>query len=231
MANQAMTNVRERARRQIICAAEEEFAAHGFDASTLESIAARAELPKSNVLYYFKSKRKLYDSVLEVVTQPLLEASRLLDAKELPEQALKAFIEAKFKIAIRHPNASSVFVKEMLHGGQRLPDASADALQQALRMNLDCLKSWMDRQLIKTMAPEQLLLFIWSTTQAYINFGWQASMLWGKSNHTDKGQKSALATLCRLILKGVSADTGEAAPTPHLLKSHPTDMIGDQVPY
>ena len=201
-----MSSIRERARRQILAAAEEEFAAHGFDATRLEAIAERAELPKSNVLYYFQSKRQLYDSVLDVVIQPLLEAARLLDANEKPEQSLKAFIQAKFRIAIRHPNASSVFVKEMLHGAKRLPETSAEALQQALHMNLECLRSWMERQLIATMAPEQLLLFIWSTTQAYINLGWQASVLWGQARQIDNDQQPAQDTLCRLILNGVDAE-------------------------
>lgn len=69
----------------------------------------------------------------------MLETSRLLDMNEKPGQPLKEFIQAKLRIAIRHPNASSVFVKEVLHGAKRLPQGSTEALQQALRMNLECL--------------------------------------------------------------------------------------------
>src|SRR5690554_5927914 len=57
--------IRERNRERILMAAEEEFSRKGFGATTVQNIADRADLPKSNVLYYFSNKKRIYYALMD----------------------------------------------------------------------------------------------------------------------------------------------------------------------
>ena len=48
----------------ILRSAEQEFADYGFKGASMNSIAQRAGIPRTNVHYYFKSKLELYIAVL-----------------------------------------------------------------------------------------------------------------------------------------------------------------------
>ena len=57
--------IRERNREAILQAAEQEFALHGYKGTTIQNIAERAGLPKSNVLYYFSNKKLMYSAMFQ----------------------------------------------------------------------------------------------------------------------------------------------------------------------
>ena len=166
-----MSSIRDRNLQLILEAASEEFAQHGFAAARVEAIATRAGLPRANVFYYFRKKQQLYTAVLDLVMEPLLLASRSLAPEDHPEHALPRYFKAKAEVARQHPHATRVWLKEMLHGGQRLPGERSEALRHSARQNLACLAQWMERGLIARTAPEHLLLFLWSTPLASFRFG------------------------------------------------------------
>ncbi|MEN8639781.1 TetR family transcriptional regulator C-terminal domain-containing protein [Pseudomonas sichuanensis] len=166
-----MSSIRDRNLQLILEAASEEFAQHGFAAARVDAIATRAGLPRANVFYYFRKKQQLYTAVLDLVMEPLLLASRSLAAEAHPEHALPRYFKAKAEVARQHPHATRVWLKEMLHGGQRLPGERSEALRHSARQNLACLAQWMERGLIARTAPEHLLLFLWSTPLASFRFG------------------------------------------------------------
>ena len=51
----------------ILSAAEKAFAQNGLKGTSVQQIADRAGLPKTNVLYYFKTKQELYMAVLQQI--------------------------------------------------------------------------------------------------------------------------------------------------------------------
>jgi len=62
------------ARSRILSAALEEFALHGAEAASTNSIAASASVAKGLVFHYFGSKTELYDAVLSVCRSCLTDA-------------------------------------------------------------------------------------------------------------------------------------------------------------
>ncbi|MEV0254092.1 TetR/AcrR family transcriptional regulator [Streptomyces sp. NPDC050732] len=86
-------------RAAILSAARELFLADGFDRSSVDAVAARAEVSKRTVYDYFGDKRTLLHAVVDVVGQSLITTIRrtlddtltdLTEAAEL-EDALVAF--------------------------------------------------------------------------------------------------------------------------------------------
>ena len=68
-----MSRIRQKNQDLIIEVACEQFATHGYAATKMADIAKAADIPKPNVFYYFSSKDKLYNAVLETVTQLYLK--------------------------------------------------------------------------------------------------------------------------------------------------------------
>ena len=57
--------IRRRNRALILAAAERIFAEKGYDGATTAAIAAAADLPKSNLHYYFPTKEAVYRAVID----------------------------------------------------------------------------------------------------------------------------------------------------------------------
>ncbi|QXH34000.1 TetR family transcriptional regulator C-terminal domain-containing protein [Pseudomonas muyukensis] len=165
-----MPSIRDRNQQLILNAASGEFARHGFAAARVDDIAARAGLPRANVFYYFGSKRLLYAAVLDLVMEPLLQATRGLRPQSLPEQSLPCYFKAKAEVARKHPDATRVWLKEMLHGARHVPASRTEAMRFSARQSLACLEHWMAQGLIAKVAPEHLLLFLWSAPLASFRF-------------------------------------------------------------
>lgn len=69
-----------RKRAAILCAARELFLADGFDRSSVDAIAARAEVSKRTVYDYFGDKQTLLQAVVDDVGQSLIATiGRILD--------------------------------------------------------------------------------------------------------------------------------------------------------
>lgn len=67
-----MQVLKEEIRRRILQAAREEFTARGFMQVSIRDIAGKAEVSKSNLARYFRSKDDLFEKVVE----PTLQAAR-----------------------------------------------------------------------------------------------------------------------------------------------------------
>ena len=78
--NHKEISIGELNRCKILNAAEKEFALHGYKGARVQQIANRAKLPKTNVLYYFKSKELLYMALLEDILRLPTSASSLLSS-------------------------------------------------------------------------------------------------------------------------------------------------------
>ena len=83
--------IRERNHEIILAAAEQEFALHGFRGATIQNIAERAELPKSNVLYYFSNKKKIYAAMFDDILARWNAVFSSVTVDDDPAEALASF--------------------------------------------------------------------------------------------------------------------------------------------
>lgn len=199
-----MPSIRQRNQRLILDAASQAFASKGYNATQTRDIAARAGVPKANLYYYFQSKEKLYTRVLMAFLEPLLAASAVLRASDDPHVALPAYIKARMRIVREHPHTSNVFSGELLHGAKQLPAVCRDLLQAEAQHNVECLSGWIARGLIAPVDPQHLMLFIWSATRTYTNFGWRMASLTGVHTPQADDYAAAAQTITRLVLHGAT---------------------------
>lgn len=93
----------EGTRGAILDAAMERFSEYGFDGSSVDAIAADAGVAKSLALYHFRTKRGLWEAVLEQRVKPLLQLVESFFG-EVEGGDLEEIVRARFALMQKHPH-------------------------------------------------------------------------------------------------------------------------------
>ncbi|WP_227368356.1 TetR/AcrR family transcriptional regulator [Halomonas sp. M20] len=196
------TQTRQRNEQRIFEAAECIFASHGYRGASVQAIAEEAGLPKSNVLYYVGSKRRLYVALLE---RMMARWNAMLDdisVEDDPAEVLEAFIHSKMELTRTHPQGSRLFAAEILQGAPFLQDYLRGELREWVQVRAEVFRQWADQGLMDPVDPVWLIFLIWSSTQHYADFEAQILGITDREalNEADYGRITAF--LCRVILQG-----------------------------
>ncbi|WP_406828188.1 TetR/AcrR family transcriptional regulator [Microbulbifer sp. ARAS458-1] len=194
--------IRERNRELILAAAEEEFARHGFRGATIQRIAERAALPKSNVLYYFSNKQRLYTALFETITGRWNAMLAAIKPEDDPAMTLARFIRAKVDMSRTHPQASRLFALEVIQGAPVLEGHLCTNVRDWVRDRAGVIQQWVDEGRMSPVDPVHLILLIWSSTQHYADFQAQILMIEDKVEYTREDFDHAARFLIEVILRG-----------------------------
>jgi len=188
---------------RILDAAQEVFAEHGFRGATVDEIAARAEMSKPNLLYYFKTKKLLYRAVLERTLVIWLEPLKQLNAANDPETEIRTYISRKLEASYRHPNASRVFAGEIQQGAPVLMDYLRGELRNLVRRKTKVIEQWIAAGKLAPIDPVHLLFMIWATTQHYADFAVQIRAVTNRKGLTKKDFEDIDAAVSAILLRGI----------------------------
>ncbi|MGY8664973.1 TetR/AcrR family transcriptional regulator [Bradyrhizobium sp. UFLA05-109] len=112
---------RERTRQEILDIAFEEFAENGLSGGNTDAIAARADVTKRLIFYYFNSKEELFIAVLEMAYAGMRAAEEDLHLEALaPEAAIRALAEFTFDYHQAHPQFVRLVSIENIHRGRHI---------------------------------------------------------------------------------------------------------------
>lgn len=195
-------NNREEVFVKILDAAEIEFGLKGYNGASLQHIAARAGLPKPNIIYYFQSKANLYKHVLD---QTLMGWNDLFDRATLeddPAEVLDSFIRVKLKQSFEKSVASRLFAMEVIGGANHIGDFLKEELRPWFMSRVDLLQGWMDAGKMQQRDPASLIYMIWATTQHYADFEAQILALNGTQSLTEEDLLRVGDTISDIILGG-----------------------------
>jgi AcrR family transcriptional regulator len=108
-------------RERILAAAAAEFAARGFDGTTVDRIAAHARVNKAMVYYHFASKTAVYREILRDVFRTVgVAVARVRQNAGPPEAQLRAYVRAVAEQAIARPHFPPLWLRELADGGRHL---------------------------------------------------------------------------------------------------------------
>ncbi|MFJ4158139.1 TetR family transcriptional regulator C-terminal domain-containing protein [Pseudomonas sp. NPDC089752] len=190
-------------RRVILNAASEAFAQQGYAATKLSVIASLASLPRSNVLYYFKSKANLYNGVLEDIAPGYLQACAPFQHDDEPLQALSRTVTSMIRLFEGRPCASKVLLQELKEGGRRMPGDFLERWASQARDNTAHIRRWVNSGQLAAVNPEHVLPSIWAIAQSCVNMGWHSA---GGSKHRID-YHAAMASSVRLLINGLAPTT------------------------
>ncbi|AEE22890.1 TetR/AcrR family transcriptional regulator [Paraglaciecola chathamensis] len=188
-------------RVKILAAAEKEFAIHGFKGTRVQHIADRAELPKTNILYYFKSKDGLYLALLQEILSLWNSSFDNAKAQDDPAQVLAAYIADKMEISRCRPDASKIFALEIINGAPNLSSFFKDQHSTWMNSRVAVIQQWIELGKLPEIDPYYLLFNIWASSQHYADFSAQITEL--KGHEMDQNEfANATKSLIKLILQG-----------------------------
>lgn len=201
--------IRERNRERIIAAAEQEFAQHGFRGATIQNIADRAELPKSNVLYYFSNKKRIYYALLDDILSRWNALFSEIRPEDDPAQVLEAFIRTKVEMSRRFPVASRLFAQEVIQGAPFLKDHLRTSMREWVRDRAGVIQQWIDDGRMAPVDPVKLIFLIWSSTQHYADFQFQILMVENKAEYEQRDFDHVADFLTTVILRGCGLEPSQ----------------------
>ncbi len=188
---------------KVLNAALELFSAYGFHGTRIEQIAERAELSKTNLLYYFSSKRALYEAVLHTILDIWLQPLRNLDAQSDPIVAIENYIRAKLLYSKEHPLASKLFCLEVVQGADILGELLNDELRALVESKADVIRTWIAEGRLAEIEPHHLLFSIWAITQHYADFSAQVDALTGRTLADPAFFEETVTNVRRIVMDGI----------------------------
>ncbi|MES3014153.1 MAG: HTH-type transcriptional regulator RutR [Pseudomonadota bacterium] len=190
-------------REAVLSAALGLFSRFGLHGTSVDQVAARAGVSKSNLLYYFANKEELYVCVLRELLDLWLAPLREFSAEQDPQQAIADYIRRKLVVSRDSPDASRLFCLEMIQGAPLLRDELDGELRSIVVHKSAVIQGWIDAGRLAPIDPEHLIFMIWATTQHYADFAVQVQALTGKTLADPAFFEQTVANVQAVVLRGV----------------------------
>jgi TetR/AcrR family transcriptional regulator len=190
-------------RSTIMDAALEFFSLYGIHGTSLDQVAERADVSKTNLLYYFPSKEGLYVAVLKGILDVWLAPLKALRADQEPLQAIREYIRLKLDVSRHHPQASRLFCLEMIQGAPLLKLELQGGLKALVDEKSAMIERWIAEGHIAAVEPHHLIFMLWATTQHYADFWVQVEAVTGKTLDDEAFFQQTVDNVQRVIIDGI----------------------------
>ncbi|WP_413652344.1 HTH-type transcriptional regulator RutR [Pantoea sp. B65] len=190
-------------REAILVAALEFFSQFGIHGTSLDKVAERADVSKTNLLYYFPSKEELYIAVLKDILDVWLAPLRALRDDLQPLEAIGEYIRMKLVVSRDHPQASRLFCLEMLQGAPLLKGELEGALKALVDEKSAVIEGWIEQGRLAPVEPHHLIFMLWATTQHYADFATQVEAITGQTLSDDSFFDQTVENVQRMVIEGI----------------------------
>jgi len=179
------------------------FSRFGLHGTSVDQVAARAGVSKSNLLYYFANKEELYVCVLRDLLEVWLAPLREFSAEQDPQQVIADYIRRKLIVSRDSPDASRLFCLEIIQGAPLLRDELDRELRELVQHKSAVIQAWVDAGRLAPVDPQHLLFMIWATTQHYADFAVQVEAMTGQTLANPEFFERTVASVQAVVLRGV----------------------------
>ena len=190
-------------RNAILAAALEFFSQFGIHGTSLDKVAERADVSKTNLLYYFPSKEELYIAVLKDLLDVWLAPLRALRADQHPLEAIRDYIRLKLEVSRDHPQASRLFCLEMLQGAPLLKAELAGDLRHLVEDKAAVIEAWVVQGKLAAVQPHHLICKLWATTQHYADVSTQVEAITGQTLQDEQFFNQTVENVQRMVIEGI----------------------------
>jgi AcrR family transcriptional regulator len=150
-------------RDRILDVALASFADRGYEATSLDALAAQLGVTKQTILYHFASKAALLDAVIDRSAAELAAALEAALASAGPGfSRVEAVVRSVFRLASRRPELLGL-VREVSRLGPPAATRLTDALEPLVGRATSWLSAEMDTGAVRRQDPRLLLLAAYSS--------------------------------------------------------------------
>lgn len=211
----------EEVQARILEAAVAEFAEHSFSGARIDRISSRAKTVDRMLYYYFGSKERLYQAVLEHVYARLISAQRDFDVvADDPVEGMRQLVRHSWEHYLHHPELVRLVVTENLLRAKyfkRSPQIRRTVLPLVERI-AEVLTAGQERGVFRADAdPEQMLMTVMSLGFFYVSNQYTCSR-WLDADLMEPSRLDAWAEhICEVVLDHLRCTAGASAvrPTGH----------------
>jgi TetR/AcrR family transcriptional regulator len=200
-------DIRKKNKALILNAAKKEFVTFGFKGASIKRIAERANIPRTNIHYYFANKMELYQELLSNIVSIWNSKFDSLNINDDPKTALTAYIRSKVMYSRDDPDASRIFASEIIHGAPVLNDYLNTDFKVWVKTKVDVIQHWSEQGLIDDINPYHLLFLIWGATQHYADFNVQVLAAMDKQKMDEGSFEAIVDSITNIVLKGCGVKT------------------------
>jgi TetR/AcrR family transcriptional regulator len=161
----------KQARREAIRgSAREIFFAKGFNATTMDEIAHKAELSKGALYLYFTNKEELYVSVMSEGLSTLFERTEEALKLDLPpDQMLRKLGEVHYRYYLDYPEYSRIFFfSEHRNVAKQLPrELIQESMEKGMRyfqLIVEVIKKGIEQGIFAPADPRKAAVAFWGAT-------------------------------------------------------------------
>ncbi len=163
MARRAPVEGNGSTRERVLAAALAEFGTKGFDATSLDQLAAELGVRKQTILYYFPTKAELLDAVVDQAAADLAAALEAAVARADPGFGrVEAIVRSVFRLALRRPELLGL-LREVSRLGPPTATRLTDALEPLVQSATGFLEAEMRAGRMRECDARLLLLSVYST--------------------------------------------------------------------
>ena len=204
---------RDRLEADILEQAVRVFAESGYEGASIATIAERAGLSKQNLMYYFPSKQRRYQRVLDdVLDDWLARMDMLASGHDEPRDVLRAYIGAKLRFSREQPWASRVYALEVINGAPLYGAQIRERVVPLLRKDIAVFEDWIAAGSIAPVNATHLMFTIWAMTQAYADFSAQMTLVLERKQLTRKDYDDAEALITHMVLAAIALPAATPGP-------------------
>jgi TetR/AcrR family transcriptional regulator len=152
-------------KEKILLAAQKEFAARGFAGARMEAIARSAGINKAMLFYYFSSKEKLYQTILNgIAGEFFTEIGRIITPELTPSVFVKKFPELYIRLFASHPDFVRIVAFDLIHNPENICGVMAAIINEKTAFKphplFKLIRSWYDRELVSEADPLHFMMNI-----------------------------------------------------------------------
>lgn len=148
---------------RVLDAALASFGGRGYEATSLDAIAATLGITKQSILYHFTSKEQLLESVIDRSAIELADVLESAIANAGPGfSRVEAVVRSVFRLAARRPELLN-FVREVSRLGPPAATRLMSSLDPLVARAASFLEAEMDAGNMRRQEPRLLLLAAYST--------------------------------------------------------------------
>jgi TetR/AcrR family transcriptional regulator len=197
------TRIQEEKEERILNAGLTIFSAFGYRGTTVDQIADKAGMSKPNLLYYYRRKHDIYLAVLNRTLEMWLDPLEKIDVNGDPETEIAEYIQDKVEYSKLYPEASRLFIGEILQGAPVLKPILETRLRDLVEAKAKVIKTWISQGKITQTDPYHLIFMIWAATQHYADFETQIKAVLPGVGKRDKIFDDANQYVKAVILNGI----------------------------
>ena len=184
----------------IMSAAEIEFSQKGFDGASVQAIADRTDLSKRQVLYFFGTKKNLYQSVVSNIFKNWATHD-LYEQTGHPRQILTTYIERILRSSQEKPHLSKIMINEMNRGATvAIPVFRELKTEKTIRKLKERFEGWRAEDKIRPIDPVLYIFLLWATQHFFASFEPEVAYIMGRKKLRDDDWNKIIAQVKEIFL-------------------------------